>query len=100
MGIGNARIVIILSYAKGKFSAIVAEKEKWSMSEDSVQVWLWKNGDHYLGYTNLYPCHSNGDPMVLGEPIGYARIKSSLPRELFGQQIAIGGLNLNAAKQS
>lgn len=59
---------------------------------NGVQVWLWKNGDHYLGYTHLYPCDGNGDPLVLGEPVGKVVIKSSLPRDLF-----INGFGINNA---
>lgn len=60
---------------------------------DTVKIWLWKNGDHFFGYHHLHPCHENGDPKVLGEPIGYALIKSSLPRELWTNP---EGLNYHA----
>ncbi len=39
------------------------------------KIWLWRNfrggQPEYLAYDNPYPCHPNGDPMVLGEPIGF-----------------------------
>lgn len=62
---------------------------------NGVEVWLWKNGDHYLGYTHLYPCDGNGDPLTLGEPVGKVFIKSSLPRELFTH-----GIGFNSAART
>jgi hypothetical protein len=48
----------------------------------AVKLWLWKNGDHYLAYTNEYPCESQGgDPLTLGEPVGYAILKESFSRD-------------------
>lgn len=47
--------------------------------ELTVKLWLWKNGDHFWAFQNLYPCHHNGDPKVLGEPIGYAVFMPSVP---------------------
>jgi hypothetical protein len=45
------------------------------------KLWLWKNGDHYLAYRHLYPCFTpGGDPMTLGEPVGYALIRESHDR--------------------
>lgn len=39
-------------------------------------VWLWKNGDRYLAYDHLYPVYPDGgDPLTLGEPIGYAVVE-------------------------
>ncbi len=50
------------------------------MSEPT-KFWLWKNfvngRPEYWAFTNPYPCHSNGDPMVLGQPCGYAILKDS-----------------------
>lgn len=45
------------------------------------KLWLWKNGNHYWAFEHLYPCYPNGDPMTLGEPVGYALLKESVPRE-------------------
>ncbi len=42
----------------------------------SMKLWLWKNfadgKPEYLAFDNPYPCGQNGDPIVLGEPCGYA----------------------------
>lgn len=49
---------------------------------DGEQLWLWRNGDHFLAFRHLYPCYSpNGDPMTLGEPFGRAIFKHSHNRE-------------------
>lgn len=49
--------------------------------QDGMQFWLWKNGDHFLAFTHLYPCFTpGGDPMVLGEPVGRAVFKRSFDR--------------------
>lgn len=43
------------------------------------KLWLWKNGsDEFWAFDNPYPCYPDGDPMTLGEPIGYAIVKSSV----------------------
>ena len=46
-----------------------------------TRLWLWKNFvnglPEYWAFDNPYPCHPNGDPMVLGEPCGYAIVKES-----------------------
>lgn len=45
---------------------------------DGDTLWLWKNGDHFLAFTHLYPCYSpGGDPMTLGEPVARAVFRSS-----------------------
>ena len=48
-----------------------------------AKLWLWKNfvdgRPEYWAFDNAYPCHPNGDPMVLGEPCGYAILKDSQP---------------------
>jgi hypothetical protein len=42
------------------------------------KLWLWRNGPHeFWAFDNPYPCHPNGDPITLGEPIGYALFKES-----------------------
>jgi hypothetical protein len=45
------------------------------------KLWLWKNfvdgRPEYWAFDNPYPCHPNGDPMVLGSPCGYALVKKS-----------------------
>lgn len=49
---------------------------------DGEQLWLWRNGDHFLAFRHLYPCYSpGGDPMTLGEPFGRAIFKHSHNRE-------------------
>ncbi len=41
------------------------------------KLWLWKNGDHFWAFEHLYPKVSpHGDPCTLGEPVGYALLKS------------------------
>jgi hypothetical protein len=47
-----------------------------------MKLWLWKNStpDHpceFWAFDNPYPVHPNGDPMVFGEPVGYAIFKES-----------------------
>ena len=48
---------------------------------EPTKFWLWKNfvdgRPEYWAFTNPYPCHANGDPMVLGEPCGFASLKDS-----------------------
>lgn len=49
--------------------------------EPDQTLWLWMNGDHYLAFEHLYPCHSpGGDPMTLGEPFGRAVFRKSFNR--------------------
>lgn len=49
-----------------------------------TKLWLWKNfvdgRSEYWAFDNPYPCHANGDPMVLGEPCGFAIVKTSADR--------------------
>lgn len=48
---------------------------------EGEKLWLWKNGDHFLAFRHLYPCFEpGGDPMTLGEPVGYAVFKGSHDR--------------------
>ena len=51
------------------------------MTETVKKVWLWKNfvdgRPEYWAFDNPYPCYPNGDPMVIGEPCGYAIVKDS-----------------------
>lgn len=57
--------------------------------QDGMQFWLWKNGDHFLAFTHLYPCFTpGGDPMVLGEPVGRAVFRRSFDRSGRGNAIA------------
>lgn len=46
------------------------------------KLWLWKNfvegRPEYWAFDNPYPCHENGDPMTLGEPVGFALVKESI----------------------
>ena len=45
------------------------------------KLYLWKNGDkEYWAFSELYPVDKNGDPLVLGEPVGYALLKTP-PKE-------------------
>lgn len=42
------------------------------------KLWLWKAGDHFLAFDNEYPCYEGGgDPLTLGEPIGWAALQDS-----------------------
>lgn len=57
--------------------------------QDGMQFWLWKNGDHYLAFTHLYPCFTpGGDPMTLGEPFGRAVFRRSFDRAESGVGVA------------
>jgi hypothetical protein len=43
------------------------------------KLWLWKNGPHeFWAFDNPYPCDPNGDPITLGEPVGYAFVMQSV----------------------
>lgn len=59
------------------------------------RLWLWRNGDHFLAYEHLYPVDENGDPLTLGEPIGYALLRPSFGAALFragdGEALEIKG---------
>ncbi len=55
------------------------------------KLWLWRNGDHFLAFEHLYPCFTpGGDPMTLGEPVGYAVFKRSFDRTTFKSEPAKG----------
>lgn len=47
-----------------------------------AKFWLWKNfvngKPEYWGFDNPFPCHASGDPMTLGEPIGYVILRASV----------------------
>jgi hypothetical protein len=46
---------------------------------DAKKLWLWRNGPHeFWAFDNPYPCHPDGDPLTLGEPVGYAFFKESI----------------------
>lgn len=61
--------------------AAQTERRQMADPQDGMQFWLWKNGDHFLAFTHLYPCFTpGGDPMVLGEPVGRAVFKRSFDR--------------------
>jgi len=46
------------------------------------KLWLWKNfvdgRPEFWAFDNPFPCYRDGDPQVLGEPVGYAIIKESI----------------------
>lgn len=69
---------LVLSEAARLLRAALAESEsRVSVPGDPV-LWLWKNGQHeYWAFDNAYPRYDNGDPMTLGEPVGYALLKQS-----------------------
>jgi hypothetical protein len=47
--------------------------------KDGDKLWLWKNGPgEFWAFDNLHPCYPDGDPMTLGEPVGYAVFKRSV----------------------
>lgn len=52
------------------------------MSNSVRKLWLWKNfvngRPEFWAFDNPYPCHENGDPITLGEPVGYALLKESV----------------------
>lgn len=46
---------------------------------DEQKLWLWRNGPYeFWAFDNPCPCHPNGDPITIGEPVGYAIVKSSV----------------------
>lgn len=54
---------------------------------ENKQLWLWRNGDHYLAFEHLYPCYSpGGDPMTLGEPAAVAFFRESYDRATGGEE--------------
>ena len=47
------------------------------------KLWLWKNyvdgRPEFWAFDNPFPCREpGGDPLVLGEPVGYALVKESV----------------------
>jgi|SRR5689334_7652109 len=65
--------------------ALGVNEEVFSINQlrDGYKLWLWKNGDHFLAFTNPYPCFTpGGDPMTLGEPAGVAVFRESHERSL------------------
>lgn len=63
--------------------ALEADPQDFSATQmrDGYKLWLWRNGDHYLAFTHLYPCFTpGGDPMTLGEPTGVAIFRESHDR--------------------
>ncbi len=74
---------ILTAYQDGiriaNFLRQAGERNGHSPEVPVPKLWLWKNGDHHLAFDNLYPCYPGGDPMVLGEPSGFAIFKPSAP---------------------
>lgn len=81
---GNAADFVKMGDLRAVCRALLAkDKAAWSEMRNTTlaKLWLWKNGDHYWAFDNLYPCVSaDGDPLTLGEPVGYALLKPSVPR--------------------
>lgn len=49
--------------------------------EEGTKLWIWRNGDHYWVFDNEYPCETpNGDPLTIGEPMGFGIFKKSSER--------------------
>ena len=72
--------------------ARVAQSGQRAGVVEGTKLWLWKNGDHYLAYRHLYPCYEpGGDPMTLGEPVGYAEFRESHDRAAAPTQQQEGG---------
>lgn len=45
-------------------------------------LWLWRNGEgQFFAYDNEYPTLDGGDPLTLGEPIGFAILMDSTGRD-------------------
>lgn len=64
------------------FNAFLARREESTPLAPESKLWLWRNGDHFLAFEYLYPCFTpGGDPMTLGEPVGYAVFKRSFDRD-------------------
>lgn len=72
--------------ARQKIVAAIATQPAQAVPlKDGAELWLWKNGDHFLAFTHLYPCFTpGGDPMVLGEPAGRAVYRVSHDRAAHG----------------
>lgn len=47
------------------------------MAAPGDRLWLWKNGSHFWAFETDMPVYPGGDPMTLGEPVGYAILKTS-----------------------
>jgi hypothetical protein len=46
--------------------------------EEMKKLWLWRNGPYeFWAFDNPYPVGADGDPLTLGEPVGYALLKPS-----------------------
>lgn len=68
--------------AIAEIESLRAKLSEQAKQEPVEKLWLWKNGDHYLAYEHEYPCYEQGgDPLTVGEPIGYALLKPSFGRE-------------------
>lgn len=53
---------------------------------EGKRVWIWKNGDHFVVYHHEYPCMSpGGDPLTLGEPVGWGWLLPSHDRKRAGR---------------
>lgn len=50
---------------------------------DAKKLWLWRNfvdgRPEYWAFDNAFPTFDGGDPMVIGEPCGYALLLESTP---------------------
>lgn len=89
VGKGLFEKLAALAYSAGA----AAMKERF----ENKQLWLWRNGDHYLAFEHLYPCYSpGGDPMTLGEPAAVAFFRGSHDRELRDEALD----NLNRAAEN
>ena len=68
--------------AADKLAGEIKDMQQQEPVADKQILWLWKNGDHYLAFDNLYPCFTQGgDPMTLGEPHFRAIFRKSHSRD-------------------
>jgi len=74
-------VKIAIERVDAQFNAVRAALEARTADAGKAgrKLWLWKNGEReYWAFDNLYPCESpNGDPLIIGEPVGYAIYKQS-----------------------
>jgi hypothetical protein len=65
------------------------------------KLWLWRNGPHeFWAFDNPWPCHPNGDPITLGEPVAYALFKESVNgRPDLTEEDAMQGMLTASAQQ-
>lgn len=60
----------------------VAEQLGDELKAANGRIWLWRDFidglPRYVAYCNPFPCHESGDPLVIGQPCGWAYLMPSI----------------------